>query len=44
MGIFLGDHKISSVGGMPDIPLFLFAGGGDVKQKMLGPSLGVKKK
>ena len=30
MGIFLGDHKISSVGGggMPDIPLFLFAGGG----------------
>ena len=43
MGIFLGDQKISSVGGMPDIPLFLFAGGG-VKQKMLGPSLGVKKK
>ena len=30
MGIFLGDHKISSVGGMPDIPdiFFLLGGGG----------------
>ena len=28
MGTFLGDHKISSVGGMPDIPLFFFGGGG----------------
>ena len=28
MGIFLGDHKISSVGGMPDIPLFSLQGGG----------------
>ena len=43
MGIFLGDHKISNVGGMPDIPLFFLGGGGGGKQKMLGPSLGVKK-
>ena len=28
MGIFLGDHKISSVGGMPDIPLFFLREGG----------------
>ena len=31
MGIFLGDHKISSGGGgggMPDIPLFFLRGGG----------------
>ena len=43
MGIFLGDHKILNVGGMPDIPLFFFQGGGGGKQKMLGQSLGVKK-
>ena len=28
MGIFLGDHKISSVGGVPDIPLFFCGRGG----------------
>ena len=29
MGIFLGDHKISSGGGgLPDIPLFFLRGGG----------------
>ena len=27
MGIFLGDHKISSVGGMPDISFFFWGGG-----------------
>ena len=32
MGIFLGDHKISNVGGMPDIPLF-FCGGGGVNRR-----------
>ena len=28
MGIFLGDHIISNVGCMPDIPLFFCGGGG----------------
>ena len=43
MGIFLGDHIISSVGGMPDIPLFFLRGGGGGGGEGGGPSLGVKK-